>query len=122
MAQAERISALLNNAYTTLKDPVARSKYLLELRGIQYGEDTVSPDKEFLMDIMELREDIESASETELLKIKQDLEKRNESLIKALSDCYKQESLDSNIAIDLTSKLNYIAKCQKALNNRLPST
>jgi molecular chaperone HscB len=52
----------LNDAYRTLRSPVARAAYLLELEGMSPGDnDPVEP--EFLMEIMELRETLSDAKE-----------------------------------------------------------
>jgi molecular chaperone HscB len=50
-------AALANEAYRTLREPVARARYLLSLKGFDTGEETntaMPPD--FLMQQMELRE------------------------------------------------------------------
>ena len=52
----------VNDAYTTLKAPLARAVYLLSLAGVDIDEETdtrMAPD--FLMDQMELREALEEA-------------------------------------------------------------
>src|SRR5205823_6899731 len=36
-------TALLNDAYRTLKDPVTRTEYLLKLRGAEIGEEFAAP-------------------------------------------------------------------------------
>jgi molecular chaperone HscB len=53
-------AALINEAFETLKDPVARGSYLLGLHGVEMdalGEST--QDMAFLMQQMELREELE---------------------------------------------------------------
>ena len=52
----------LNKAYQTLKDPLLRSIYLLELSGYQAPEDGkgAASDPMFLMEVMELREQLEA--------------------------------------------------------------
>lgn len=46
-----------NEAYRTLKDPVARARYLLALKGFDTGEETnTAMPADFLMEQMELRE------------------------------------------------------------------
>lgn len=65
---AERRASLqwttrVNEAYRTLKDPVQRAKHLLELHGVDVAFETntaMPPD--FLMQQMELREALESAT------------------------------------------------------------
>ena len=62
---AERVAALtrsraLNDAYQTLKKPVARAEYLLERAGVTIGDnERLAPG--FLMEILELREELAEA-------------------------------------------------------------
>jgi len=52
-------AGMVNSAFQTLKDPLARAKYLLELRGIiSHDEKTTIRDPEFLEQQMELREEL----------------------------------------------------------------
>lgn len=67
-SDAERRASLqwttrVNEAYRTLKDPVQRGRHLLELQGIdvQLETNTQMP-TEFLMQQLELREELEAAS------------------------------------------------------------
>ena len=53
-------AAHINQAFTTLKDPVLRARYILSLHGVDPGEDT-HMDADFLMAQMELREQLEAA-------------------------------------------------------------
>src|SRR5688572_29521424 len=62
---AERAAALsksraLNDAYQTLKKPVPRAEYLLERGGVSIG-DNEQLEPEFLMEILELREELAEA-------------------------------------------------------------
>lgn len=57
-----QLTAQVNAAFQTLKDPVARARYLLGLQGIDTGEDTdTAMDAAFLMEQMELREGLAAA-------------------------------------------------------------
>ncbi len=57
-----QLTAQINSALQTLKDPVARARYLLGLQGVDTGEDTdTAMDRAFLMEQMELREALAEA-------------------------------------------------------------
>ena len=59
-----QLTAQINAAFKTLKDPVARARYLLVLQGVDTGEDTdTAMDTAFLMEQMELRESLAEARE-----------------------------------------------------------
>ena len=52
----------INDAFETLKDPLLRAKYMLELRGVDIARaSATTADPEFLMEQMELREELEGA-------------------------------------------------------------
>jgi len=56
-------AAEINEAYRILKDPLARGRYLLELRGHPLAEEQAThQDPAFLMQQMELRESLEAVS------------------------------------------------------------
>ena len=65
---AERRASLqwttrVNEAYRTLKDPVQRGKHLLELQGLDVAFETnTQMPTDFLMQQLELREELESAT------------------------------------------------------------
>jgi molecular chaperone HscB len=57
-----QMTAQLNAAYQTLRDAVARGRYLLALQGVDTGEDTdTAMDPAFLMEQMDLRESLDEA-------------------------------------------------------------
>jgi molecular chaperone HscB len=71
--EAERRASMqwttqVNEAYRTLKSPVQRAKYLLELNGVDvaFETDTAMP-ADFLVEQMELRENLEQARDVESL-------------------------------------------------------
>jgi molecular chaperone HscB len=59
---AVQMTAQINAAYQTLRDPVARGRYLLGLQGVSTDEETdTRMDPAFLMEQMELRESLDEA-------------------------------------------------------------
>ncbi len=57
-------ASLINEAFETLKDPVARAAYLLSLHGVEMdAQNESTQDMAFLMQQMELREELEGLRE-----------------------------------------------------------
>lgn len=58
-------AAQINDAYQTLKSPVSRAEYMLKLAGVElHHEQQTIKDPVFLMQQMELREELEEISDT----------------------------------------------------------
>jgi len=56
-----QVASWINQAYETLQDPVKRSRYLLEISGADFPDDsTTTSDTGFLMEQIELREAVET--------------------------------------------------------------
>ncbi len=61
-----QMTALVNEAFQTLKDSLSRGRYLLQLRGVDTNEEIdTAMDTAFLMEQMELREALDAACETD---------------------------------------------------------
>jgi molecular chaperone HscB len=61
-----QMTAQVNEAFQTLKDPVRRGRYLLSLRGVDIDEETdTAMDPAFLMEQMEWRENLEEMRQTD---------------------------------------------------------
>lgn len=56
---AMQYAAQINEAHTTLRDPVLRAGYLLKLAGVELSPEQTTADAEFLMQQMLLRERLE---------------------------------------------------------------
>ena len=61
-AVADVASGRLNKANSTLKDPLARGLHMLELGGRKVTEHASISDPDFLMEIMELNEEIDDVA------------------------------------------------------------
>jgi molecular chaperone HscB len=62
-ARASAEAAALNDAYRTLKDPLARAIYLATLKGVDLpGDGKTIDDPELLMEVMDAREELQEAT------------------------------------------------------------
>ncbi|MDH5393845.1 MAG: Fe-S protein assembly co-chaperone HscB [Gammaproteobacteria bacterium] len=111
---AVQMTSLVNQAFDTLKSPVTRAHYLLQLAGldIDHEQDTTI-DPMFLMEQIELREEIESlrfnkdalAEVERLLKYVKDL---MAVVMLEFSQAYQQQSFDK--AHELSRKMQFLNK------------
>jgi molecular chaperone HscB len=106
-----QMTTRVNEAYRTLKSPVRRAAYLLELNGVDVAFETnTAMPREFLLGQMDLRERLEEARDTKALDLLRDelgLEKgRLERQIEASLDAEK----DFRGAADLVRKLMFLER------------
>lgn len=63
----------MNKAYGTLLNPYTRAEYILQLEGIHISESESLTDPELIMEVMEAREELDSAdSREEVERIRQE--------------------------------------------------
>jgi molecular chaperone HscB len=101
-AYAQDASALLNDAYRTLKDPIARAMYLLKLEGFEIGEQgskDVPP--ELLEEMFELNMMLEEAGASEIAAARARFESMRASL-----DAELQEKFANWNGAEVRSLLN----------------
>ena len=63
---SETWSAAVNQGYRILQKPLSRALYLLELSGHPLTEESITLEPDFLMEIMELNEEVADADENEV--------------------------------------------------------
>jgi len=118
--EAMQITSLVNEAFNTLKIPVSRLQYMLTLKGVDMdGETDTSMDGLFLMEQMELREEIaDIRSQSDPLDVldtmRRDLKNKAENLLTDFTACYDQDELDK--CREIVRKLQFINKAQKEIN------
>ncbi len=95
----EDASAALNDAYSTLREPFRRAEHLLKLLDGPSAKDDKSLPPAFLMEMLELREEVETAkgSPAEVARIEADLLARTNALEQSLGILFQQA--DARIAI-----------------------
>ena len=95
-----QLATRVNEGFRTLKDPLARARYLLELKGVDLDDTDTSLDGGFLMQQMELRERMEAVkgaadAERRLQALHGDIGKQERELIAELSRLFADGSAEA---------------------------
>ena len=111
-------STQVNEAYQTLKDPLARARYLMTLlTGGQGDDQETTKDMAFLMEQMELREALAAAREAPdplagVAAVRNRLSGQSRQLIGQLAASLESASdLDQAATRELIRKLQFVRKC-----------
>ena len=122
--QARRIAmqqtSLVNQAFQTLKDPVARAQYILQLQGMDINAETdTTMDAEFLMEQMEFRESLTEVRDTndplaKLDAMAVDLNKKLKQLMSNFADHVSDNALDD--AREDVRKMQFLVKAKKEVD------
>jgi molecular chaperone HscB len=123
---AERVAALsrsraLNDAYQKIKKPVARAEYLLARAGVTIG-DNEKLDPAFLMEIIELREQLAEArvarQTPEIQRLCKVMQERRKKAIHALPALFERGDLAAikEELILLRYVERYLEECDAALD------
>lgn len=116
---ALQTSSLINKAYETLLNPLSRAVYLLEFNGIEIAESDSIQDTSLLLDILELREQLEDAqSEDEVGQLRKDNQQSIQQTTQQLATTFESENLDA--AKNLTIKLRYLSNLDTAARDWQP--
>ncbi|MDV7105304.1 co-chaperone HscB [Vibrio sp. TH_r3] len=108
-------AAQINDAYQILKQPIARAEYILLLNGIDIkDEQTTLQDLDFLMEQMQLREELEEITSEDALfdfdsKVSKMYKKNLLDVKKELDDSLWEQ------ATDRVRKLKFIAKLKNEI-------
>jgi len=116
-------AARANEAYRTLRDPVARARYLLQLRGYDTEEETnTSMPPDFLMQQMEWREEVAEAraarDATELKKLRSDLDGARSEMLLQLERALDADS-NFDAGCSLVRKLRFLDKLDREIDDAL---
>lgn len=113
----------VNEAFSTLRKPLARANYLLELGGIDAGLETntaMSPD--FLIEQMEWREAVEEAEEAADATALEELHhRRRHQTRELLAELEKQIDQDNDLdsAAETVRRLMFLEKLKHDIDNAL---
>ena len=117
-SQERRISmqqtSLVNQALQTLKHPVERAVYLLQLKGLDFSMDNqTTMDAAFLMEQMEMREQLGHVRALEdpisaLDSMSADVKSKMETIAADFSRAYESDAID--VATEAVRKLQFLYK------------
>ena len=115
-----QMASWVNQAYETLRDPVKRSRYLLEIKGASLPDDSATTsDTAFLMEQIELREAVEACRhDDEGLERSEEIEAR----LKQRADELAQNFVDNLVAdrldaaIEGSRKMQFVQRIQQQLS------
>lgn len=110
----------INEAFQTLKDPLSRARYLLQLKGVEWDDESNTVmDAAFLMEQMELREALAEVREQEdplgeAGKILDDVVRRIRELTAELEQRFaRQDDAALQQASDTVRKLQFLYKLRE---------
>ena len=119
-----QMTALVNEAYQTLMDPVRRGRYLLSLRGVDMdGETDTAMDPAFLMEQMELREQLEEVRQVanpgkQLAELANRIDQRMQETIGRLRSALEQDSSEeTRHARNLVREMQFLQKMHHEIGN-----
>jgi molecular chaperone HscB len=107
----------INEAYKTLQSPLLRAQYLLLLRGVDVtGDETAKvEDPELLMEVLEMREDIEDAKgEEDLVQIKERNNAKVQESVRVLDEAFMMDNIER--ARQEAVKLRYWINIKESLD------
>ena len=114
-------TAQVNDAYQTLKSPIRRAEYLLQLHGVNiHDEKYTAVPQDFLMQQMEWREELETHKQNKLAleKLAADIQKNKNEMMNQLPSFFDHK-VHLNDAIQITRELNFIEKIEQHINDAL---
>jgi len=115
-----QMASWINQAYETLRDPVKRSRYLLEINGANMPDESATTgDAEFLMEQLELREAVDGCRESDqpldcCERIETRLEQRAGELAAEFVSLVEAGQLDE--AVEGSRKMQFIQRIQQQLS------
>jgi len=117
-----QLASRINEGFRTLKDPLARARYLLEIAGVEMNDRDTQLDGAFLMDQMELRERLDDAkaakdSGQRLSALSRDIGEREQALLGELADLFQTPTQEALLqARTLTRKLQFFRRLAEELD------
>lgn len=116
--RAEATSARINDAFRTLCSPLLRAQYLLALKGRDVANDETAKveDSNLLMEVLEMREEMEEAEdEADLEPLRGRVGAKEEESVSELARCFTEGDLDA--AARECVRLRYWTNIREGIHN-----
>lgn len=116
-----KASGCINEGYHTLRNPVSRGEYMLHL----FGEKVITDvPQDFLMEVLELHEEMDSTQEVEtLIKLLKKVKQMMKDLASTLSQHLEIKDgklVNAAEASNVVSKLKYLTRIRDTLKQKIP--
>lgn len=121
-SDAEQLAAVqkaaqINDAYQTLNAPLARAQYLIELQGIEVQLEQSLHDADFLIEQMQLREQLEAIAEREdqaqLFALSEQVDLLQQQFMARLASVLAAKQWQAGLL--LVRKLKFVVKLQQEI-------
>jgi len=122
-----QVSASLNEAYQTLRDPASRAAYLLERLGGKSSEADKSVPDGFLDTMMMMQEDVQDAVEAsdaaELARLREVLQTQHDGLMRGVAELFAQhqqavicQAVTAGLLEEIRQQLNAVSYVKKLID------
>jgi molecular chaperone HscB len=119
-----QMTAQVNEAFQTLKDPVRRGRYLLSLRGVDVGEETdTTMEPAFLMEQMEWRENLDEIRQADnphkqLMELANRIEQSMQDKIGQFRQAFDKGSAEEiGKARNIVREMQFLGKMRREIDN-----
>ncbi|XP_076903856.1 iron-sulfur cluster co-chaperone protein HscB homolog [Bidens hawaiensis] len=111
-------SAKVIDAYTTLRKPLSRAIYLMRLEGVEVDEEQTVSEPELLGEIMEIREAVEEAADSQALK---KIQSQMEEKLRHWSNCFANAFGSKNFdeAVKSIQRMTYYHRVNEEIVRKL---
>ncbi|XP_074309900.1 iron-sulfur cluster co-chaperone protein HscB homolog isoform X1 [Silene latifolia] len=111
-------SSRVIDAYRTLNDSLLRAIYLMKLHGVYVGEEQTVSDPDLLDEIMELRESVEDATSSQVLKeIQNQVHEKMKEWTELFGRAYNRQ--DTEEALNAIRRITYYKRASEEIVKRL---
>ncbi|GAB2254862.1 hypothetical protein Droror1_Dr00008640 [Drosera rotundifolia] len=117
-AYAAEQSARVIDAYRTLSDPLSRAIYLMKLEGVHVDEEQTVSDIELLVEMMEIREAVEEAADSQGLRsIQSQIHEKQKQWAESFSKAFQDRNTE--VALNSIRRLTYYQRADEEIVKKL---